>query len=268
MLGKLKPTRQWNWAAYGKHPAVKDYFWIGHESPLVKSFSDWVERGYRERALKNRDEPGPVAWRFWARGSGKNDLLCGVVKDSSDSLGRNYPLLIAGTGYLEDWEDQWDLLPFACEKTWSQIEYLSAQTFNDFTEMENDFKNIRSPQPAWSEFREKSETLNGAKEIAENHNLTQDNKKMDHEVSRLSGKSEGFIFLDQKSFDDPCILNSTWHKKLRALDRTMPNALFTGGTVDASYLAFFKRPLSAADFVRLWSTFADGVRENGSTVIG
>ena len=50
------------------------------------------------------------------------------------------------------WEEQWDLLPFACERTWDQIEYLSSLMVTDFKKLEIEVQNNRSPSPEWSEF--------------------------------------------------------------------------------------------------------------------
>jgi len=55
-------------------------------------------------------------------------LVCGVVRDSVDRLGRPYPLLVLGTGSLREWESHWDLLPYACLPVWQRIEYLGASS--------------------------------------------------------------------------------------------------------------------------------------------
>ena len=47
MLEGLRSERRWQWAAYGKHPAARDYFKVGQGFPLVDSFSGWVENGYQ-----------------------------------------------------------------------------------------------------------------------------------------------------------------------------------------------------------------------------
>ncbi len=248
MLGPVKSGLQWNWAAYGKHPSAKDYFRLGPESPLSKSFSEWVDRGYRD-VVSSDDRGGraPVAWRFWARGAGRGSLACGLVKDSSDSLGRPYPFLIIGSGCLRDWEEQWDLLPIACEKPWGSIEYLSARPFEDFRTLEAAIRNIRPPFPDWTEFSRKREILIRESACAAGAGSPQ----------RGAGPPEegegGIIRLDRKTSHEQCALISMWHRLLRQSDGVAPNAIFMGGTFERSYMAFFKRPLLTGDFVRLWS---------------
>ena len=252
MLGSLKSEQCWHWAAYGKHPVSRDFFRFGSDFPLMKNFSDWVEKGYAMLASKNMVSHKTCSWRFWVKGSHKEVLVCGLLRDSSDRLGRPYPLLIVGTGTLKRWEDQWDLLPFACEKTWNQIEYLSAQTYNDFKKLEVEVHNIRSPYSEWSEFKTKRESTLGFVVNPED-TFSQDIRDFESQASRLSKKTECMICLDNKLFHNQTILINYWHFLLKAHIDTIPNAIFMGGTIEKAYLIFFRRPLTPSDFPKLWS---------------
>ncbi len=247
MLGPVKSGVQWNWAAYGKHPSAKDYFRIGPESPLSKSFSDWVDRGYRDVVSRNYSGRAPVAWRFWARGAGRESLACGLLKDSSDSLGRPYPFLVIGSGCLKDWESQWDLLPIACEKPWGGMEYLSSRAFEDLRTLETAVRNLRPPFPDWTGFSRKMEIL------MRKSNCSSETGGCQWDAGDPAGGEAGIIRLDRETFHDRCALIRMWHRLLRRRDNTAPNAIFMGGTFERSYMAFFKRPLLTGDFVRLWS---------------
>ena len=99
-------------------------------------FSRWVEKGYQLFAARKKSSQN--SWRFWTRGLGKDGLGCGVVRDSGDQLARPYPLLIMGVGALSGWEDQWDLNPLACERSWAQMEYLFTRTFGNLKQMEEE----------------------------------------------------------------------------------------------------------------------------------
>jgi len=245
----MKFGQSWSWAAYGKHPAAKDYFRIGRESHISKSFAHWTELGYNELASKKTTDRNPVAWRFWSRGVGKENLVCGLVKDSSDSLGRQYPLLIVGTGYLERWEEWWDLLAFACEKLWEQIEYLSAQMFDGLKSMENGIENISPPYPDWSEFRSKIEESIGPND----KNQCRASMEMGHSSSVFLNKTDGLVDLNIQGVSDQFMSINFWHSILKSYSQSVPNSVFMGGVVEHSYLAFYKRPLVTADFIRLWS---------------
>jgi len=249
LLGTIKSAQTWNWAAYGKHPAAKDYFRIGRESNISKSFAHWTESGYNELASKKTTGRNPVAWRFWSRGAGKENLVCGLVKDSSDSLGRQYPLLIVGTGYLDKWEERWDLLTFACEKLWEQIEYLSAQMFDGLKSMENRIENIRPPHPNWSEFSSKRQEIIGPND----NNQPRAFREVEHSSSVFLNKTEGLIELNIQGASDQFISINFWHSFLKSYNPSVPNSVFMGGVVEHSYLAFYKRPLVTADFIQLWS---------------
>ena len=96
-----------------------------HATPVAETI-DNVRRQQEsnEMSLKTATPAGICSWRFWAKGANKKALVCGVARDSSDSVGRPYPLLVVGTGPLADWEDEWELLPAACENTWNQMDVM------------------------------------------------------------------------------------------------------------------------------------------------
>ncbi|MDL1962918.1 MAG: TagF domain-containing protein [Deltaproteobacteria bacterium] len=251
MLGLVKSKRFWNWAAWGKHPVVRDYFRVGSNDPLLKAFFDWVETGHSMLGSKRDYSSNCYSWRFWARGSEKNNIVCGVGRDSSDSLGRSYPLMIIGTGPLQEWNAHWDILPLACEKTWSQIEYLTTKRFLDFKQMEDGVRIIKPPSPNWSEF---TNQRSSQFEYSSNNRLCNQNLRgIKEKVDSLTKKTEFFVPLDSVLSNDPITLACLWHSSLKSRLQEIPNAVFMGGVPDDIYLAVFKRPLIPADFVRLWS---------------
>ena len=243
MLESLESVHSWHWAACGKHPAARDYFSVGPNAPLIKAFSDWVEKGYQMLVSRGRASPMLHSWRFWAKGPKRQALVCGIGRDSSDSLGRPYPLLVVGTGPLEGWEDYWDLLPFACEKTWGQIEYLSTKRLMDFKQLEDEVRMIRPPYPNWSEYVSKRTNLTAS---------SWDPVDAQSKASSLSDEEEFFVALDGGATNDPFALLGLWHSVLKARVRSVPNAVFIGGALDETHLAVFRRPLAPTDFVRLW----------------
>lgn len=251
MLELVKSKRSWNWAAWGKHPVVRDYFRVGSDNPLLKAFFDWVETGHSMLCPKRDHSSNCYSWRFWARGSEKNNIVCGVVRDSGDSLGRSYPLLIIGTGPLQKWDDHWDVLPLACEKAWSHLEYLITKRFLDFKHMEDGVRIIKPPSSNWSEFTNQRDSRF---KCFSNHKLFhQDPEVIKKRADSLTKKTQCFVPLDRVLFNDPITLACLWHFSLKSRLRKIPNAVFLGGVPDDSYLAVFKRPLVPADFVRLWS---------------
>jgi type VI secretion system protein VasJ len=245
----MKPS--WSWAAYGKHPVAKDYFRLGKDFPLSKGFSDWVEKGYPLIASRKDIRPELSSWRFWARGPGKDGLACGLVRDSSDRVGRPYPLLIMGAGGLRGWQDQWDLVPFACERTWEQIEYLSALIVTDFRKFEMAIQNIRVPGPDWSEFYGHRLTFGDGK-IAQGDEPWCDSRGADL-LSRLTEKTEIYISLDEGPFRDQFARIGFWHAFFKTSLKALPNVIFMGGTPEKAWIALYRRPLVPSDLLDLWS---------------
>jgi len=258
VLGPVKSKNRWTWAAWGKHPTARDYFRAGSNLPLTKAFSQWVENGYQllgEERIRTNDFS---SWRFWIKGSDKEILACGIGKDSSDSLGRSYPLLIMGTGLLEGWQDHWELLPFALEKTWRRIEHLSVHRFASINRFEDEILSIYPPSAEWSEFALK---IRGSEEndssIRDGWMLL-DTPSLQNDTFGRAEQTAYFVPLTGRSPDHPmteiCFL--LFLLKMRLED--VPNAMFVGGLPEKSYLVVFTRPLASSDFVRLWSISDEG----------
>jgi len=233
----MSANSSWQWFAFGKHPVASDFFRLGEDAPLLKGFSDWVEKGYQGLVSKRIPSQGLHAWRFWARGSQKENIACGVVRDSSDRVGRPYPLLVIGTGYLNAWEEHWDLVPFACERTWDQIEYLSAFVTNDLKKLEQEVSRIRPPHPGWPEFEARRKDMN----------------EMEGSLSISMDQADLILDLKINTNDDQLTQVNLWHTLIRNRVKAAPNVIFMGGTLDRTCLAFFRRPLQTTDFIQLWS---------------
>jgi type VI secretion system protein VasJ len=257
MLGSIKLKHSWEWTAMGKHPAAIDYFRLGSNAPLVNAFAGWIENGYQKLLSRNRTGSTFCSWRFWAKDIRKGYIACGVGRDSSDSAGRPYPLMIMGVGTLSGWEENWHLLTFALEDTWKQIEDITSGRFADLKQLETDISMIKLPSRQWSAFADSR--------------LKDDNQDNDHgknmmpHRSREIEKSTGMLLENHELFvaiDDDQDCNSLtmaghWMGCLTSRMDIVPNAVFLGGVPEKSYLAIFNRSLNTGDFVRLWSV-SDG----------
>lgn len=252
-MGRITSYPYWHWAAFGKHPVASDFFRLGEDIPLTKGFSDWVKKGYETLTSKKNTFLGLYAWRFWVRSPQKGRIACGVIRDSSDSLGRPYPLLIIGTGPLPGWEENWDLLPFACERTWDQIEYLSALVANDFKKLEAEVHHIKPPHPDWLEFNGKRRSSESHGPNSNTNDFSLNLRDMEEKASSAPDKAELIVYLDQNPLNDQFAQVSLWHYLLKNHIKTAPHSIFMGGTVDRIYLALFRRALTTGDFVQLWS---------------
>ena len=256
MLGR-KVAPGWLWAASGKHPEASDFFRAGSAFPLMKHFSEWVDKGYRELA-KGGIRTGLLSWRFWVRGSEKEGLAIGLLKDSSDRMGRSYPFMAMGTGPLRGWEEHWDLLPFACEGAWERMESLSSRRFQDFRELERQVQMIMPPLSDWDALESGRGAAKAEPEGA---------AALKSGAGDLSGKREIVLRLDQDPLQDPVERLGFCHSLLKGEAKIVPSALFMGGGLEDLFLAVFARPLAAEDFSRLWSLSSER-RGNGSRVSG
>ncbi len=243
----------WCFIAMGKHPVAKDFLKLGESIPLVNDLSTLLETAYSTLTAKSDVAPEFSSWRFWSKGSGKDSLICGMVRESSDKMGRPYPFLIIGSGQLKDWESQWDLLPFACENTWCQFEYLATHKFDSVKKLEEELANIRPPSGQWSEHTAKRKSLNQIGSPLDPFASFLDFKKLTEQVAGLSDKKEYFVSLDRGPCNDKILQVSLWHHLFKMTVNILPQTLFLGGTLEKAFLATYNRNLKAADAVQLWS---------------
>jgi len=250
MLGPVKSGSSWWWTAAGKHPAARDYLRLGHLSPFTDGFADWVRNGYRNMNLKeNKPISAFRSWRFWASGFGKDALACGVVRDSSDSMGRQYPFLIMGSGPMKGWKDRWNLLTLACDETWRRMESLSLNLPEGSEHLEKEIRHgIIPPVPEWSRHAARGGSVGKADGTFE-----EKASFLEREFSAHSGRNDLLIELDHEAAGGPYTLAVPWINSMKIHQEKIPNSLFLGGTSEMAFLAVFHRPLMPSDFVRLWS---------------
>lgn len=253
MLGSVKSANGWNWAAFGKHPSLKDYFSLGMGEYLVQGFSDWVKNGFH-MAAAGKDASGRIcSWRFWVKGPQKEVLACGLVKDSSDRLGRRYPIFILGSGTLTDWEKYWDLLPLACEASWVQMEYLSIRPFSGFQQLEEELHHLQTPISEWRELAERRGSLNDACRLPEFQGFTPTWGNWERKLTSRIQEPNFFLSLGEEPFSDSGDAINFWHFLLRKNLKGIPKAIFVGGTLEKIFLGVFKRPLRPSDFHEMWT---------------
>lgn len=252
MLGLSKLKITWNWAVCGKHPIARDYLRIGLTTSLLEAFESWFEKGYR--MLSNQRSINSVnSWRFWAKGLTKGNLICGVGKDSSDSLGRQYPLLIMGDGSIEGWEEDWDLLHNVFEKTWNQIETISSRNYDDLTDFENEIRSIENPDRYWLELKSKNRIRNEPGSSVNTLTIQMNRDEIRENVRYLSDKLEVHIPLDNQTTGNISNMAGLWCSLFKTHTVSAPNAVFMGGVPEKHFLSVFLRPLNTMDFFQLWS---------------
>jgi type VI secretion system protein VasJ len=248
----------WIWTVCGKHPTVNDYFSTCGSSPLAGGFSDWMVRGYEAIVSRKRSSMSdfpPLSYRFWAAGPGSETLLCGVIRDSNDTIGRPYPLMVLGIGPLGDWQSHWHCVPFACEKTWSHMESVAARPHRDLKHLDDEIRRIRPPQPEWPIFQRINQDLYDQARCREAPDWPADFKEhADKLLAASEDKGEGiFIPISEKPPLDFLSVIQLWHSALKTHFSELPKAVFMGGAPHRTFLAVFSHRLGSDAFVRLWS---------------
>jgi type VI secretion system protein VasJ len=228
----------WHWAASGKHPAAKDFLEAGEPFPLFIALTEWMEKGYPENATA---DPAQLhSWRFWARGGRKEHMVCGLLKDSCDNLGRPFPLLVMGNGELESWAEHWDLLPLACETTWGQMESFSTRQYANFEELENGLTSIRAPAPRWDHFKGtdfSTYTSSPSRELIQDF---QPGEVCSIPLEPLPSHEQKMQIL-------------AWHRLCKNHINDLPIIVFMGDAGESPHLFIARRALLPEDFLKLWN---------------
>jgi type VI secretion system protein VasJ len=233
----------WRWAAAGKHPAARDFMEAGETFPLFDALCQWVEKGYGTGTAGN-GVTDLRSWRFWARGGKRNVVACGLLKDSCDTIGRPYPLLVMGAGELEGWETHWDLLPLACETTWGHMESFATRMYPSFHELEAALAGMRVPAPRWDDF--------SGTDFSTYTSLPSRQLIEDFVLDDI-----GYVQLDPLPAQEQKMQILAWHRLCKNHVKDLPVIVFMGSSGEkAPHLFMARRALSVGDFLTLWKSDA------------
>ncbi len=227
----------WLWSAGGKHPVARDFFISGDDSPLSRAFFDWAERGAQLLTAKNGKEQKAHSFRFWSKGSATGQLVCGLVRSSCDQLGRPYPLMLMGTGILPDWENNWELLPVACEKTWENLEYIAVKRYSNLASFHAELKLLKPPRHDWT-------TMLTA--------VTPD-QEINIDIPKRVDENGSIVRITSASRDDIATHIMAHHCRLKKVDGVPPRAVFIGGDSEHTSIFAFSAPLQADNYLQMWS---------------
>ena len=145
LLGKGCPMADIRWFLSGKHPMFADYLNLGSPSSLALTFNKWVIQGFEQFIGTGGLPKQGCSYRFWGRTGERHGLILGLLKESTDSVGRPFPLLILGTSSLPDWQKHRSRLISHLEGIWSRLEEIAAGIYDRPAAMESDLIRITLP---------------------------------------------------------------------------------------------------------------------------
>ena len=189
-------------------------------------FSGLVEKGFMKTESSGRKY---VSYRYFLKGEKKGMISCGILKDSRDAVGREYPLVVAGYGTLAGWETLWEALPEAMASVCSEAEYICSRKLATLDEFKAGLSRLGAPSV-----------------INVNGTGFADNPGYRTNISR-----SGFIPLvpgDEEGITEQVSGYMAWLKKS---DSASPEAVFIGGTQEKSCLFVFRKPLDVNSILGL-----------------
>lgn len=228
----------------GKHPAARDFFTVGRQDQISEALGQWVRHGGEQLGATAKDLlVRSCSWRFWAKTPERGIIACGVIKNSSDAVGRPFPLLLMGTGRLDNWEDNWEMVPIACEGIWNKMEQVSSRNFSTFERLKEELSMLRQPQCRWSEI-DTAEVVGEGCRVAAAEPL--------RKLGTVAFDQSMLLPVQGSESCDLFAIICLLHGQMKARNNVVPNSVFVGGLVDKAGFACFKRPLGRDDFQQLW----------------
>ncbi len=237
----------WTWAAAGKHPVAGDYIRIGSDDVVLPVFARWMEDGY-ERAVAAGQTPGqPWSWRFWSRGPKREELVCGLIKSSSDRIGRVYPLLVLGSGPVRRWHRRWPLLAAALETTWNRVEAAVVRLAGDIDRLSRELHRVPPPRDDWSRLESGPESVGDA---ARQLRSWDGKRPLEDGPGGLYRLLEGtmVVKLPRVAASRQAVLINGLHRDLARLVGQVPHVVFIGGTAQRCSIVVFTKRLHRDDF--------------------
>jgi type VI secretion system ImpM family protein len=248
MPGLMRIARGFNWTLAGKHPAVADYIRLGARSAVLDALTDWVAKGYDVLQRAGHPLQTGCSWRFWLRGAKKQELICGLCRDSSDCIGRPFPLLIMGEGMFKDLEKTWPLLPARLDKVWVAMEYIAAHRFDHLQAMADELQALDIAAAA---------TAGGPPAGGDEAVDAVVDERMVQCRHGLQTSGWGLVSLagvrGPNTAPDPGRTAALCHARLQACCSDMPRAVFLGGPLLHPYMLVLQEALKPSDFMRLWT---------------
>ncbi len=160
----------------------------------------------------------------------------GIVKDSSDSLGRMYPLLITGQVSMKDLHRQWHAVFDRFGQVFRTFEEMTTARYDRFKEFETALSDVRFPDTDKVTMGELS-AFSDCLAAWSLKNASDDNLIMPIPV-----------FLEQyQSHADNGLMSWSGGTRIEP-----PKALFIGGLPERPITAIMQRPLRTGDFCRLF----------------
>ncbi len=233
MLGIGKQKTCIEVSAYGKHPAFDDYFSVNMNTPLANALSAWVESGMKSGGTADKNKV-IRSFRFWVLGIKKEELILGIVRDSSDRLGRIYPLLIIGRTRMKNRDKQWPGIFSDFEPVFRAFEEMTTSRYVAFKEFEASLLNVQA-EPNF----ETSDT-NLSNSLTAWFKQEKENSALALPVSELLDKFGSHPHAPPK-------------KGIFKTDPPPPGAVFLGGLPDNPMVNLYNRPLGTRDFHNLFN---------------
>ena len=221
-------------SAFGKHPAFDDFFTIQVESAMTRALVAWIEKAADQQTRAHKKNTAG-SYRFWTKGIKNYDLIIGVIRDSSDRMGRPFPLLITADVAIKNWQKTWHDIFTAFEPVFRTFEKSATGRYDDFKSFETSLQKING-----------QDVHPPGKTVDELPNSILAFYKKDAEKNQLCLPVSKLL----ATFKNTGIKPETWGFLKK--NPQIPGAVFLGGVPDMPMIHMFNRPLRAQDFNRLF----------------
>jgi hypothetical protein len=103
---------------------------------MAQALRQWLDKSFAASASAMKEQGfSGTCWRFLIRGRGSKDMAFGLIKESSDAIGRPYPLLLVMEGALEGMSGEIVQVLKRLEPAWLAMEQVAAGSYKSGQEL-------------------------------------------------------------------------------------------------------------------------------------
>ncbi len=153
MLGITKTAPPWKWAAFRETFTGGRLLLFRSGRPALQGLLGMGRQRLQENCrLQKKIQPIHIPGASAARDRHPTPCCAASEKTVLTATGVPTPFLSSARDRFRVTHRRWDLLPFAFENIWSQMEYLCGKRYLDFSQLEADVQRLPTPENRWSAF--------------------------------------------------------------------------------------------------------------------
>lgn len=234
-----------DWMIYGKLPITRDYFQLGPIDSVNNALVNWMANGYSQYVNSGHkvNDKG-IKLRFYSVGKDDKTFTAGLLKFSSDDIGRPFPIMVTGPGKIESWKKHWHRVMKAEKGLWITAESLIKDDLTGLHDLKIRLENFQ--YAVHSRFIKSEKTLFAVKNKPTfNESLIKyENGLWQADLTNIINESD-----ENTTVNDIVEFCCNFLKEKK---EQTPRTVFVSENKERTQIFVFSRALTNKDFLTLW----------------